>query len=397
MFAISDRAEKMKSSVIRELLKLTQKPGVISFAGGLPSEEVFPIMDIKEAADRMLVEKGRKALQYGTTEGYKELREYLSVWMKKNKNIVADPDEIMITSGSQQGLDLTGRVFINNGDNIFASSPTYLGAIQAFNAYYPNWVTLPSDDDGMIVDKLDEVIGEAKPKFIYQVPTFQNPDGRTMPMERREKLIEVAIKHNVPIIEDDPYSSLVYTGETPPSLKSMAPDYVVYMSTFSKMVCPGFRVAWITAPKDILDKFIKMKQGCDLNTSTLSQYLLYEYIKDGKMDDHIEKMKKVYGERMLKMKECIAKYFPKETTVTNPTGGMFFWVELPETINTTELLPIAVKHDVAFVPGAAFHPDGTGQNTMRLNFSKSTVEEIEEGFKRLGRVIEEQLTGKKTC
>ncbi len=397
MFAISNRAEKMKSSVIRELLKLTQKPGVISFAGGLPSEEVFPILDIKEAADRMLIENGRQALQYGTTEGYQPLREYLSTWMKKNKGINCTPDEIMITSGSQQGLDLTGRVFINEGDNIFASSPTYLGAIQAFNAYHPNWVTLPSDENGMLVDELDEVIGKTNPKFIYQVPTFQNPDGRTMPVDRREKLMEAAVKHNVPIIEDDPYSSLVYTGTTPPPLKSMNSDYVVYMSTFSKMVCPGFRVAWIAAPKEILDKYIKMKQGCDLNTSTLAQYLLYEYIKDGKMDAHVEKMKEVYGSRMRKMKECIGKYFPEETKVTNPTGGMFFWVELPKSIDTTELLPIAVKKDVAFVPGAAFHPDGTGQNTMRLNFSKSNEEEIEEGFKRLGKVIEEQLAGKKPC
>ena len=391
MFAISDRAEKMKSSVIRELLKLAKQPGVISLAGGLPDEELFPINDIKEAADRMLVEKGRQALQYGTTEGYIHLREYLAKWMLEKKNIKCSADEILITTGSQQGLDLTGRVFINNGDNIFASSPTYLGAVQAFNAYYPNWITLPSDDDGMILDGFEEIIKTKKPKFIYQVPTFQNPDGKTMPLDRREKLVEIAVKYNVPIIEDDPYSSLLYTGSTPPALKTLAPEHVIYMSTFSKMVCPGFRVAWIVAPKEILSKFVAMKQGCDLHTSTLAQYLLHEYISAGKMDAHIEKIKIEYGKKMLKMKEAIKIHLPKETKVTEPIGGMFFWIELPKNINTTDLLPIAVKNDVAFVPGSPFHPDGTGQNTLRLNFSKPTLEEIDEGLRRLGKVIKEQL------
>ncbi|MFP4459932.1 MAG: PLP-dependent aminotransferase family protein [Candidatus Zixiibacteriota bacterium] len=388
---LSERAQQMKSSVIRELLKLTQNPEVISFAGGLPAEDFFPVEDIKEAAIKAIKENGKKALQYGSTEGYPALREFLSEFMT-NKGVKTESNEILITTGSQQGLDLCGKVFLNDHDHVITSKPTYLGAIQAFNAYFPEYHTLASDEGGMIVDGLEDLVKEHKPKFIYLVPTFQNPDGRTLSKERRQRILDISIRYGVPVIEDDPYSLLTYTEPTPPpAMVTMAKEHVVYMSTFSKMVCPGFRLAWVVAPTQILDKFIKMKQGSDLHSSTLAQYILLEYLKTGKYKDHIENIKNVYGERMQVMKECIAKYFPPEVKTSHPTGGMFFWVELPKGMDTTKMFEKAVEKNVAYVPGSAFHPDGTGQNTMRLNFSKSDPDKIEDGMKRLSEVIKEEL------
>jgi DNA-binding transcriptional MocR family regulator len=380
----------MKSSIIRELLKVTSKPGIISFGGGLPAGELFPILEIREAAERMILEKGRKAFQYGETEGVGELRSYLADYMKSH-GIPATPEQILITSGSQQGLDLCGRVFLNEGDTVITSNPTYLGAIQAFNAYHPKYVTCNSDDDGMMLDNLEAFIKKEKPKFIYQVPTFQNPDGRTLPKDRRAVLLDIAGKYSIPIIEDDPYSALVYEGTTPQPLKAMSPEQVVFLSTFSKTVCPGFRVAWILAPEKIIDKFVKMKQGCDLHTSTMAQYLLLEYIKIGSMDKHIEKIKEVYGKRMQAMLKAIEEHFPKGVRWTKPTGGMFLWVELPKEIDTEKLLYKAIDRNVAFVPGHAFYPDESNKNAMRLNFSYPSEEAINEGIMRLGNVIKEEL------
>lgn len=387
---ISKRATMMKSSIIRETLKLTQKPGIISFGGGLPAPELFPVAELREAVDRMLVEKGRRALQYGTTEGYRKLREFLADRLKK-KGIDADPELIMITGGSQQGLDLCGRVFLNDGDAVLTSNPTYLGAIQAFNAYYPRYITLESDDNGMTVDGMEDLLKEHNPRFIYLVPTFQNPDGRTLPLERRKYIIDLAQKYNIPIIEDDPYSDLCYEGEIPPNMVALDKENVIMLGTFSKLISPGLRIAWVLAPAKIYDKFVKMKQGADLHTNTFCQFLIYEYAKHGALEKHLDKVRRVYYARMKAMLSAMEKYFPDAVKWTKPTGGMFLWVELPDGLDARELLKKAVERDVAYIPGTAFYPDGTGENTMRLNYSKPTEEEIEEGIKRLAEVIKEAM------
>ena len=390
MWHYSRRAIMMKSSVIRETLKITQKPGIISFGGGLPAPELFPKEELAEAAQKVIREQGDKALQYSTTEGYPPLREFIAQRMEKF-GIKVSPDEIMITAGSQQGLDMCGRVFLDWGDSVVTARPTYLGAIQAFNAYFPKYVTLPSDDDGMTVDGLKEILETHNSRMIYLVPTFQNPDGRTIPIHRRERIIELARTYGVPIIEDDPYSELAYEGTIPTPMKALAPDEVIMLGTFSKLLAPGLRIGWLIAPPGVIDKFVRMKQGADLHTNTLAQFIIYEFVKDGKLDEHLAKIRELYAKRLKVMIEAMEHYFPPEVKFTRPKGGMFLWVELPEKVNTTELLPKAVEKNVAYIPGSAFYPDGGGHNTMRLNYSKPTEDEIEEGIKRLAEVFKEAL------
>ncbi len=394
MWQYSRRALMMKSSVIRETLKLTQKPGVISFGGGLPAPELFPREELAEISQKILIEQGDKALQYSTTEGYAPLRQYLANRMEKF-GIKVSADEIMITGGSQQGLDMCGRVFLDLGDTVVSARPTYLGAIQAFNAYFPKYATLPSDDDGMTVDGLKEILETNNPRMIYIVPTFQNPDGRTIPENRRERILELAKLYGVPVIEDDPYSELVYEGTIPTHLKAMAPDSVVMLGTFSKLLAPGLRIAWLVAPPEVIDRFVRMKQGADLHTNTFAQYLIYEFVKDGGLDKHIKRIKELYAKRLRVMIEAMERHFPSGVKFTRPNGGLFLWVELPANVNTTELLPKAVEKNVAYIPGSAFYPDGGGHNTMRLNYSKPTESEIEEGIKRLAEVFKEAISGKK--
>ncbi len=391
LWRFSRRALMTKSSIIRETLKITQKPGVISFGGGLPAPELFPREELAEATRKVLMEKGDRALQYGTTEGYYKLRELIAQRLSR-QNINVSPDEIMITGGSQQGLDMCGRVFLDWGDVVVCARPTYLGAIQAFNAYFPKYATLPSDDDGMTVDGLREILETQNPKMIYLVPTFQNPDGRTIPLERRRKILELAREYNVPVIEDDPYSELCFEGEVPPAMKSLDPDVVIMLGTFSKLLAPGLRIAWLVAPPDAIDRFVKMKQGADLHTNTFAQYVIYEFAKDGRLDEHIARVKKLYHKRRNVMVEAMRHYFPEGVKFTEPNGGLFLWVELPEGIDTMELLPKAVEKNVAYIPGSAFFPDGGGNNTMRLNYSKPTEAEIEEGIKRLAEVFKEALS-----
>lgn len=390
MWHYSRRAIMMKSSVIRETLKITQKPGIISFGGGLPAPELFPKEELAEAAQKVIREQGENALQYSTTEGYPPLREFIAQRMEKF-GIKVSPDEIMITAGSQQGLDMCGRVFLDWGDSVVTARPTYLGAIQAFNAYFPKYVTLPSDDDGMTVDGLKEILETHNPRMIYLVPTFQNPDGRTIPIHRRERIIELARTYGVPIIEDDPYSELTYEGTIPTPMKALAPDDVIMLGTFSKLLAPGLRIGWLIAPPGVIDKFVRMKQGADLHTNTLAQFIIYEFVKDGRLDEHLAKVRELYAKRLKVMIEAMEHYFPPEVKFTRPKGGMFLWVELPEKVNTTELLPKAVEKNVAYIPGSAFYPDGGGHNTMRLNYSKPTEAEIEEGIKRLAEVFKEAL------
>ena len=394
------RTDNIGSSAIRELLKLTSQPDVISFAGGMPAPEVFPIEAFKEACEVVLSEMGDRALQYGTTEGYQPLRELIARNASKY-GIQISADNVLITSGSQQALDLLGRIFINRGDRVLVESPTYLGAIQAWNAYGVKYVTIPSDENGMITEVLESRLRTGI-KFIYVLPNFQNPTGVTLSRERRKQLVEMADAYGVPIVEDDPYGQLRFEGEhqTPVVViddemrAKEVPIYsgnVIYTSTFSKILAPGLRLAWVVAPTEVIKKLVQAKQGCDLHTATFNQYIAYELASSPSMKQHIHLIRKVYTERRDTMLQALEEYMPEGVLWTKPKGGLFLWVTLPDCIDTSKIFNEAVDQKVAFVPGGPFHPLGGGENTMRLNFSNSKPEMIQEGIKRLAKVIKNNL------
>jgi len=394
------RTDMIGSSAIRELLKLTSLPDVISFAGGLPAPDVFPIEKFKEASDLVLTEMGERALQYGTTEGYQPLREMIASNAAKY-GIQISADNVLITSGSQQALDLLGRIFINRGDRILVESPTYLGALQAWNAYGVKYVTIPLDDDGMRTNVLESRLRTGI-KFIYVLPNFQNPTGVTLSRERRKQLVEMAEAYGVPIVEDDPYGQLRYEGEHLPPVVVIddemrakeVPIYsgnVIYTSTFSKILAPGLRLAWVVAPCEVIKKLVQAKQGCDLHTSTLTQYIAYEVANSPWMKSHINLIRETYKERRDVMLRALKEFMPEGVTWTRPKGGLFLWVSVPESINTSEIFNKAVEQKVAFVPGTPFYPLGGGENAMRLNFSACKPEIIQEGIKRLAKVIKDNL------
>lgn len=396
----AQRTGRIRSSIVRELLKLTEKPEIISFAGGLPAPEVFPVKEFQNACQKVLAELGAKALQYGATEGYTPLREMIARHTRRY-GIKVGPDNILITSGSQQALDLIGKVFINPGDHVLVESPTYLGALQAWNAYQTEYVTVPLDDDGMITDQLEAAM-RSSPKFIYALPNFQNPAGVTLSLERRKRLIEIADHYGVPIIEDDPYGQLRYSGEHLPPLVILDNNFqgnngspycgnVIYMSTFSKTLAPGLRLGWIIAPAEVIDKLVHAKQGTDLHTSTFNQIVAYEVAHGGFLDKHVRVIRNVYRERRDAMLAALDKYFPREIQWTKPQGGLFLWITMPKQLNSMDLLQKAIDEKVAFVPGNSFYADGSGHNTMRLNFSYVEPERIEEGIKRLAGVLEKAL------
>jgi 2-aminoadipate transaminase len=395
-YRYAHRIQKMGSSVIRELLKLTEQPDIISFAGGLPAPEVFPVHEFREACNAVLENFGPQALQYGTTEGYTPLREMIARHTGRY-SVEVTADNILITSGSQQALDFIGRLFINRGDYIVVESPTYLGALQAWNAYGAQYIPVRADENGMIVDELEEAL-RIGPKFIYILPNFQNPSGSTLSLERRRKLIELADKYGVPIIEDDPYGQLRYEGEHIPSVVSLDSEFrgpngghysgnVIYLSTFSKLLAPGLRLAWVIAPPKVINKLVMTKQAADLHTSSFNQYVAYEVGKGGFLDEHVKVIRATYKERRDVMIEMMEELFPADVTWSRPQGGMFLWGVLPEDMDAAEVLKHAIEKKVAFVPGVAFHPKGDGQNTFRLNFSYSKPETIREGITRLGTTL----------
>jgi 2-aminoadipate transaminase len=394
------RTDSIGSSAIRELLKLTSLPDVISFAGGLPAPDLFPIERFKEAAEVVLTEMGERALQYGTTEGYQPLREMIAHNATKY-GIQISADNVLITTGSQQALDLLGRIFINRGDRVLVESPTYLGALQAWNAYGVKYVTIPFDEDGMQTDMLESRLRTGL-KFIYVLPNFQNPTGVTLSRERRMQLVEMANAYGVPIAEDDPYGQLRYEGEHIPPVVVLddeirakeVPIYsgnVIYTSTFSKILAPGLRLAWVVAPTDVIKKLVQAKQGCDLNTSTFNQYLAYEVANGPWMKTHIQTIRETYKERRDVMLQALEDYMPEGVNWTRPKGGLFLWVTTPEGLDTQTIFKSAVEQKVAFVPGNSFHPLGGGHNTMRLNFSCMKPDLIDEGIKRLAEVIKNNL------
>jgi 2-aminoadipate transaminase len=358
------------------------------------------------ACDKVLTQHGRRALQYGTTEGYQPLREYIVNKMAQY-GIKSALENILITSGSQQALDLLGKVLINSGDKILTERPTYLGALQAWRAYQAEFVTVPIDDDGLQTDLLEEALC-AGPKFMYILPNFQNPGGVTLSMERRQTLIELADRYGIPIIEDDPYGELRFEGSHLPPLvvqdadrlngrsslngKGFFHGNVIYLSTFSKTLAPGLRLGWMVAPTEVIQNCVRAKQGMDLHTSTFVQMVVYEAVKDGFLKEHVRRIRDVYRTRRDVMLAAMGHYFPSEITWTRPQGGLFLWVTLPKKLDSVAILEKAVANKVAFVPGSAFFPDGGTQNTMRLNFSNAQPEQIEIGIRRLGQVLAAEMS-----
>jgi 2-aminoadipate transaminase len=390
--ALAERTNQMRSSVIRELLKFTLQPDVISFAGGLPAPAAFPVRDFQDACNWILEHDAEQVLQYGPTEGLPQLKDYLIETMQKYE-LPAVRENIIFTNGSQQALDLLGRVFIDKGDKIITGRPTYLGAIQAWNAYEPEYVTVPLDEHGMRMDKLETALEENPgAKFVYVLPNFHNPAGTTLPRDRRLRLVELAAAHGLFIVEDDPYGELRFEGEDITPIFAMHKENTIYLSTFSKTLAPGLRLGWIVAPEKIMIRLIQAKQGADLHTSTLAQYLANDICQRGLLRAHVRKIRKIYRERRDAMLKAMEEHFPAGVTWTRPQGGLFLWVQLPDCLDTQDLLDIAIEEKVAFVPGHAFYPGaGDGHCCMRLNFSYSPPEVIEEGIKRLGRAIKRML------
>ena len=394
---LAPRTSGMESSAIREILKLTQQPGVISFAGGLPASEFFPLDEIEEVCTGIIREDGRHALQYSVTEGHPPLKAYLAEKMSEHGPHVS-PGNILMVSGSQQGLDLIGKLFIDTGDTVILSRPSYLGAIQAWNAYQARYETVALDDHGMVVDEIEgayaKTVAEtgSPPKFVYVLPNFHNPAGTTLPIERRERLAEIAAKLDLPVIEDDPYGQLRYEGEELTPVYALVPERTVHLSTFSKTLTPGLRLGWIVCPEELMQRFVQAKQGCDLHTGTLTQHIAGGICQRGLLEPHIQMLRHVYKERRDTMLDALAEFWPEGCSWTSPQGGLFLWARVPESIDTNEFLRVALEEKVAFVPGVNFYAyrDG-GHNCMRLNFSHSSPEVIVEGVRRLGVALKRAL------
>jgi 2-aminoadipate transaminase len=388
----SERARSLTSSAIREILKVTERSDVISFAGGLPSPEGFPVEVIQKAFSDVLATRGKSALQYGPTEGYAPLREWVARDLTAHGARVL-PEEVLIVSGSQQGLDLIGKVLIDPASRVLVETPSYLGALQSFSLYQPEFRSVPSDEEGLLPDALS---GElcAKARFLYALPNFQNPTGRTLSLERRHALVEAAARHHLPIIEDDPYGELRYRGLPLPGLLGLAQGSgatVIRLGSFSKVLAPGLRLGYIAAPAPLLAKLAQAKQATDLHTASLTQMAVHEIVNSGFLESHLPGIRSLYQRQCTVMLEALAAYFPKEARWTHPDGGMFIWVTLPSGMDTTALLEAAIQEKVAFVPGAPFYAEAGPRNTLRLSFVTVPEERIREGIARLGALITHAL------
>lgn len=387
VWQFSTRATALQSSAIREILKVTELPHVISFAGGLPSPNTFPVEEIKHAVDRIMEsDEAFSALQYGPTEGYKPLRQWVVNLINQRENTKLTTDNVLIVTGSQQALDLIGKALIDKGTKVLVETPTYLGGLQTFTQYEPKYVSIASDNQGLNPDKISDEDAKAA-NFLYTIPNFQNPTGRRLPVERRKKLAEKAKASNLLIIEDDPYGELDYQGHRLPSLISFAPDNTVYLGSFSKILAPGMRLGYVVGPAEFISKLVQLKQAADLHTPSYTQHIAYQVIKDGYLNNHIPKIRELYKTRCEFMLKQLEKYMPKTVRWTTPEGGMFIWVELPEHIDTTELLSIAVNNNVAFVPGESFFATNAKKNCLRLAFVTVPEERIEQGIKILANLI----------
>ncbi|MGD9161996.1 MAG: PLP-dependent aminotransferase family protein [Desulfobacteraceae bacterium] len=388
----ADRITDVPRSFIREILKVALDKSVISFAGGLPNRDLFPVKELIESTSHVFGIYGSDIFQYSNSEGYIKLREYIASTYSKS-GIDISPENILITNGAQQGLDLIGKILINEGDGLIIEEPGYLGALQAFTLYRPQYFPVSLHDDGMDLDQLKAALAGTNIKCIYTVPNFQNPSGITYSQQNREEISDITGNRDVFIIEDDPYKELRFSGDPIPSFKQYLPDRTILLGSFSKTVVPGFRIGWIAAPDAIFEKLLIAKQAADLHSCHFTQYIVYQFLENNDIGDHIKKIRDAYGNQCRSMLESIASYFPDNVTSTRPEGGMFLWATLPEGMAAIDLFNLAVKEKVIFVPGDPFYINKKNINTLRLNFSCVDPETIKIGIKRLGESIE-RLSGK---
>ena len=382
------RAQQLQSSVIREILKITMRPEIISFAGGLPSPATFPVEHMRATFDTVLSRQGKVALQYGPTDGYAPLREWIANSLSTGGARIA-PDQVLMVSGSQQGLDLLGKVLIDDGSKVLVETPSYLGALQAFSLYGPEFVSVPTDDSGLLPEAVAD-IGQGA-RLLYALPNFQNPTGRTLSIERRVALVETCARLGLPLIEDDPYGALSYRGEPLPKMLTMNPDGVIYMGSFSKVLTPGIRLGYVVAPVPLVRKLEQAKQAADLHTAQLTQMVVHEAIQDGFLGQHIPTIRKLYSDQCQAMLAALTEFFPAAATWTRPEGGMFIWVTLPKHIDSMKLLDEAIAQNIAFVPGAPFYANNPECNTLRLSFVTVSPGKIREGVEKLGKLIAAKL------
>jgi len=384
----SERAQQLQSSFIREILKITQRPEIISFAGGLPSPATFPVDVMKAAYDKVLSQTGKVALQYGPTDGYGPLREWIANSLSTEGSRIL-PEQILMTSGSQQALDLLGKVLVDEGSRVLVETPSYLGALQAFSVYRPEFKSVDTDEHGLVPSSIDAVAEGAR--MLYALPNFQNPTGRSLSLERRQELVETCARLGLPLIEDDPYGTLSYRGEPMPKMVAMNPDGVIYMGSFSKVLTPGIRLGYVCAPLPLVRRLELAKQAADLHTAQLTQMVVHEVVKDGFLDQHIPTIRKLYGDQCQVMLDAMTEHFPSSVTWTKPEGGMFIWVTLPKSVDAMKLLDQSLAARVAFVPGAPFYANEPETNTLRLSFVTVPPERIREGIAILGKLIKDML------
>ena len=390
-YKFASRMDRMKASEIRELLKLTARPEIISFAGGLPAPELFPVKEIAQVSHDLVLKEGQKLLQYATTEGRPTLREKIAKRMTEKYSTPVDMNDILITTGSQQCLDFAGKLFLDPGDVVLCESPSYLGALNAFNAYQPVFKEVPTDGEGIIPEELDKILATTpKCKFIYVIPDFQNPTGICWSLERRKKFIEVINKYDLPVFEDNPYGELRYRGESFPTLKSMdTKGLVSFLGTFSKIFCPGLRLGWIAGPHTIVEKFVMIKQSADLHTSNFDQGVADAYMDTYDLDAHVKEIVELYGHRRDLILKTMEEEFPEGVEFTRPDGGLFLWVTVPEGVSARKVFDKCIEQKVAAVIGDAFYPNDKTDRSLRVNYSCMPDDKIVEGVKRMARAIKE--------
>jgi len=389
-FIFASRVGNLPESFIREILKVTTRPDIISFAGGLPSPDLFPVKELQKASAKVLEDEGKEALQYTVTEGFDPLRQIISERYAA-KGLEINPTQILITNGSQQGLDLTGKLLLDPGDKFMVCKPTFIGALQSFSIFEPSYVSIDILEDGPDLDQFEDALNRHTIKLFYCVPNFQNPTGVTYSKEKREKIVDLLSNTQTIILEDDPYGDIKFTDKNYPSFKELLPEQTILLGTFSKIIAPGLRTGWLAAPSDLIKKLVLLKQAADTHNNHFVQRMIFRFLKEFDIDAHIEQIQKVYKSRRDLMVECMKQHFPSEVKFFIPDGGMFLWATLPENLNAKEVFDEAIKEKVAFVPGKTFYPELDVNNTFRLNFSNSSEEKIRIGIERLGKAIKRLL------
>lgn len=395
-YKLAERMSGMQASAVREILKVTQRPEVISFAGGLPAPELFPVEEISKVCTEVCATEGRKVLQYATTEGRPTLRAKIAARSNRIYKTNLTADNILITTGSQQNLDMAGKIFLDKGDVVLMESPTYLAAINAFKAYQPEFKEVPTDDKGMIPEELDKILAATtNVKLIYVIPDFQNPTGICWSLERRKAFMEVVSKYEIPVLEDNPYGELRYEGETLPSLQSLdTKELVMDMGTFSKTFCPGLRIGWLAAPMKLMKEFVKVKQSADLHTSAFDQAIIDRYMDEYSLDEHVREINKLYKHRRDLLLNTMKETFTDGTTWTHPEGGLFLWLTFPEGVSARKVFDKCIEKNVAGVLGEFFYPNAKNDRHMRINYSNMPDDRIIEGVRRMAEALKEIKEGK---